>query len=305
MALKRCPDCGEKYNDSYRYCPFCEEEEALRQGERLRRSNAAGGKRASRGGRQASYSLVTPTLVVLILLMSALLVYLLFGDRIGKPKEEAPGKPATSQVDPSGSSSAPAEPDVSTPGDMPEDPDVQPVPETSYEVVANLPSGLTLNKTDFTLPVGDPDVQLSVSGGSGNYTWVSQDPAVASVTDKGLVKAVSGGTVNILVSDGNHKGTCIVRVKGGSAPSTNTGTTTPSTPTDLKLNKTDFTMAVGEMDVLLTIQGVSSGVTWTTSDASVATVNKGLVHAVGKGNCTVTASYNGVNLKCIVRVKGR
>ena len=305
MALKRCPDCGEKYNDSYRYCPFCEEEEALRQGERLRRSNAAGGKRASRGGRQASYSLVTPTLVVLILLMSALLVYLLFGDRIGKPKEDAPSKPATSQVDPSGSSSAPAEPDVSTPGDMPEDPDVQPVPETSYEVVANLPSGLTLNKTDFTIPVGDPDVQLSVSGGSGSYTWVSQDPAVASVTDKGVVKAVSGGTVNILVSDGNRKGTCIVRVKGGSAPSSNTGTTTPSAPTDLKLNKTDFTMAVGEMDVLLTIQGVSSGVTWTTSDASVATVNKGLVHAVGKGNCTITASYNGANLKCIVRVKGK
>ena len=305
MALKRCPDCGEKYNDSYRYCPFCEEEEALRYGERIHRSRAAGGKRASRGGRQASYNLVTPTLVVLILLMAALLVYLLFGDRIGKPKDDTPDNPAYSQVDPSGSSSAPADPDVSTPGDMPEDPDAPTLPETSYEVVANLPGGLTLNKTDFTLPVGDPDVQLTVSGGSGSYTWVSQDPAIASVTEDGLVKALSGGTVNILVSDGNHKGTCIVRVKGGSAPSTGSQTTTPSAPTDLKLNKTDFTMAVGEMDVLLTIQGVSSGVTWTTSDASVATVNKGVVHAVGKGNCTVTASYNGVNLKCIVRVKGR
>ena len=305
MALKRCPDCGEKYNDSYRYCPFCEEEESLRYGERINRSRAAGGKRASRGGRQASYNLVTPTLVVLILLMAALLVYLLFGDRIGKPKDDTPDNPAYSQVDPSGSSSAPADPDVSTPGEMPEDPDVPTLPETSYEVVANLPGGLTLNKTDFTLPVGDPDVQLTVSGGSGSYTWVSQDPAIASVTEDGLVKALSGGTVNILVSDGNHKGTCIVRVKGGSAPSTGSQTTTPSAPTNLKLNKTDFTMAVGEMDVLLTIQGVSSGVTWTTSDASVATVNKGLVHAVGKGNCTVTASYNGVNLKCIVRVKGR
>ena len=106
MALKRCPDCGEKYNDSYKYCPFCEEEEALRQGERLRRSNAAGGKRASRGGRQASYSLVTPTLVILILLMAALLVYLLFGDKIGK--DDTPDSPAISTELPSASSSAPS-----------------------------------------------------------------------------------------------------------------------------------------------------------------------------------------------------
>ena len=33
MAMKRCPDCGEKYSDSYKYCPFCEEEEVLRRGQ--------------------------------------------------------------------------------------------------------------------------------------------------------------------------------------------------------------------------------------------------------------------------------
>ena len=35
MAMKRCPDCGEKYSDSYKYCPFCEEEEILREGKAL------------------------------------------------------------------------------------------------------------------------------------------------------------------------------------------------------------------------------------------------------------------------------
>ena len=39
MAMKRCPVCGEKYSDTYRDCPFCEEEEALREGEKLRRSS--------------------------------------------------------------------------------------------------------------------------------------------------------------------------------------------------------------------------------------------------------------------------
>ena len=40
MAMKRCPDCGEKYSDTYKYCPFCEEEEVLRKGK-------------DRGGRRA------------------------------------------------------------------------------------------------------------------------------------------------------------------------------------------------------------------------------------------------------------
>ena len=29
MAMKRCPICGEKYSDTYKSCPFCEEEEAV------------------------------------------------------------------------------------------------------------------------------------------------------------------------------------------------------------------------------------------------------------------------------------
>ena len=33
MTMKRCPICGEKYSETYRDCPFCEEEEALLEGE--------------------------------------------------------------------------------------------------------------------------------------------------------------------------------------------------------------------------------------------------------------------------------
>ena len=65
MAMKRCPICGEKYSDTYKDCPFCEEEEALREGEQLRR----GGRRAARS---RQFSLITPTLIVLILIMAGL-----------------------------------------------------------------------------------------------------------------------------------------------------------------------------------------------------------------------------------------
>ena len=35
MAMKRCPVCGERYSDTYKDCPFCEEEEAYLDGEEI------------------------------------------------------------------------------------------------------------------------------------------------------------------------------------------------------------------------------------------------------------------------------
>lgn len=307
QSLKRCPDCGEAYAPSYKRCPFCEEEAAYQEGDYIRRSSKRrGGKRHS-----SSYSLVTPTLILLILLMAGLLVYLLFGDQIKERlsgQEDTPPAASSVATPPASSSIEPVAPSVTDPavstdpGTMPEDPSVSdPVaPAVPYDTVYALPSGLTMNKSDFTLPVGDPDVQLKVTNASGTFTWVSEDPNVATVDENGKVKAVARGTVNILVSDGSRKGTCIVRVKGGSAPASSDPGPTSTT---LALNKTDYTTHVGEMDVLLTL-GVTNGVVWETSNAAVATVNKGLVHAVGKGNCTIKATYDGHTYECIVRVTG-
>ena len=58
MAMKRCPDCGEKYSDSYKYCPFCEEEEILKEGK---------GRGVRRAKQSRSFSLLTPVLIVLII----------------------------------------------------------------------------------------------------------------------------------------------------------------------------------------------------------------------------------------------
>ena len=44
MAMKKCPVCGEKYSDTYRACPFCEEEKNFRRGKPPRRK---GGSRVS------------------------------------------------------------------------------------------------------------------------------------------------------------------------------------------------------------------------------------------------------------------
>ena len=70
MAMKRCPICGEKYSDTYKSCPFCEEEEALQSGAQIRRTAPGrGGKRTAARGRQPN--LLSPILIVLIVIMAA------------------------------------------------------------------------------------------------------------------------------------------------------------------------------------------------------------------------------------------
>ena len=227
MAMKRCPVCGEKYSDTYRDCPFCEEEEVLREGAKLRR-----GRRAVPRSRQ--FSLITPTLIVLIFIMAGLLVYLLYGDQL-KEKFHKGGEdvtPPTEDVTPV--KPQPTEPGVteptpggtpdSEPGTMPETP-TDTTTTTDYGKMMALPSGLKLSTEDFTLKSVGETATIRASGGSGSYTWASEDEGIASVDQSGKVTAISKGTVNIVVSDGSKKGVCIVRCNvSGSA------VTTPTTP---------------------------------------------------------------------------
>ena len=66
------------------------------------------------------------------------------------------------------------------------------------------------------MSVGDEPIPLTVSGGSGTYTWSSSDDGIASVDSTGRVTAISSGQATLTVTDGSGKGTCLVRVRGGS-----------------------------------------------------------------------------------------
>ena len=249
MAMKRCPVCGEEYSNTYRTCPFCEEEEALRDGEEIRRSP----KKSRRAAHGRQFNLITPTLVVLIFIMAGLLIYLLYGEKLAEKfgKDDPAKTPDVEDVMPP---VTPVEPDDETKpadpnsGDMPEDGEPQkpddttpstatpaPAAQTDYEKLFALPSGLSLSTTDFTLKTVGETAVIRVTGGSssGSYTWASEDDGVASVDQSGKVTAISKGTINVVVSDGTKKGVCIVRcnVSGTAAPaaSPTTPTTTPST----------------------------------------------------------------------------
>lgn len=297
MPMKRCPYCGEKYSDTYWDCPFCEEENALREGEKIRRAPRRGRRTAH--GRQ--YSLLTPTLIVLILIMAGLLVYLLYGDKIGDKggKEDDPSKlPTTEQpenpvtpVDP------PESEDDPQTGVMPENPeDMQPA-ESDYDEANKLPSGLTLSTTDFSLFNVGETATIRVSGGSGSYTWISENDKIASVDGNGKVTAVSGGTVNVLVTDGNKKGVCIVRVKAsGTLTPPSGGESTPTTPT----TPSTTTLQAGDAVVVNAGNGVRVRSGPSTNHEVLATITNGgsvrVVESAGDGWYKITfANVNGVN----------
>ncbi len=301
MAMRRCPECGEMYSDTYKRCPFCEEEEALRQGGQIRRGGR-GGKRVAQGGRQPN--LLSPILIVVILLMACLLVYLLFGDKIAEKLGggQEPVTPPTEDVDPvePEPDADPAVPD----GTMPGDPDGQDgsgetVPaEMTYEQAAALPAGLTLSSTDFSLfSVGESST-ITVSGGTGNYQWFSEDEGVASVDASGKVTAISRGDIRIVVTDGQKQGACIVRVKvsgGAAAPAPSGG--------ENKLNREDMTLSVGEK-FQLKLTGITTALSWSSADAGVASVSgDGTVTGVAPGKTTITVSWDGASRSCVVYVK--
>ena len=286
MAMKRCPICGEKYSDTYKTCPFCEEEEALQSGSQIRRNTGRGGKRAARS-RQPN--LRSPILIVLIVIMLALLVYLLFGDQIADRLSGGADGTQDQQVedvtpevpDPDGGDGTMPEDDGTGEGTDPNGGAVT-TPETDP---SGLPETLTIAymgspREEFTMSVGDEPIPLTVSGGSGTYTWSSSDDGIASVDASGNVTAISAGQATLTVTDGSGKGTCLVRVRGGS-----TGTaTTPSTGTTASGGGS---LTAGTAEVVNAGNGVRVRSQPNTSSEILATVPNGatvqVVQSAGNG----------------------
>lgn len=301
--MKRCPICGEKYSETYKKCPFCEEEEALQNGGRIQRGGHRAGKRAASRGQQPN--LLSPILVVLIIIMAVLLVYLLFGDKI---QDKLAGEGDTSQQT---EEITPVEPDITdegeTEGVMPDDEDSSGQTDsqtgeedtdqetTTPSNVDSLPATLTMSylgtpKTEFTMSVGDAPIPLTASGGNGKYTWSSSDEKVATVSSDGKVSAVAAGRATITLTDGSAKGTCVVIVKGGSTGTSTSAGTSTGTSTGGALKAGAAVVVNGGNGVF-----VRSGPG--TSYEALATVSNGasvqIVKSAGDGWYQITFAGNG------------
>ena len=293
MEMRKCDVCGEEYSATYRSCPFCEEQAAIRRGKPIHRRSSD--FRNRRGGHALGVLALLLTLVVL----GAGAVYF-FGDNIAQ--DLGMREPVNTETLASQEQDVPpdtgADEDPAGPADgvMPSvgDEDTEPADGGTPPSTP-----VSLSSSDFTLDASKGlQNTLTASGGSGEYTWSSADTSVATVSADGTVTGVGNGNTEVTVTDGFTTATCIVRIKGITA-----GTTAPTGgATALSLNREDMTMPAGTT-FQLKVSGTSSAVTWSIADTSIATIDAdGTVHFVKKGTTTASASVDGQTLQCIVRV---
>ena len=153
---------------------------------------------------------------------------------------------------------------------------------------------ITKGQTEQIVPVVTPEDTTDPS-----VSYESSDPAIATVSEEGLVTAVSVGrfSITITAKDGSEKnfvlkGAVLQDVEG------------------IELNSTEVSIPVGKKAALkATLQPADAAnkqLTWTSDDESVATVDaKGAVTAVSKGTTTVHAESmdgNGAKADCQVIV---
>ena len=150
-------------------------------------------------------------------------------------------------------------------------------------------TGVTLNKTDLMLEIGGSETLTATvapaDATNKNVTWKSSDATVATVDDNGKVTGGAAGEAPITVTteDGGKTATCKVSV----LPSVKKVTVEPATLTLGK--KKSYTL---KATVEVSGSGTDTGVTWTSSDETIATVDAtGTVTATDKvGTVTITAT---------------
>ena len=305
----RCPNCGEDYSVTYKRCPFCEEKASAKKRERYEddggdfeieyegdeesTSRRSGGKRLAggsprRGQGGGSWTPLRLAGTVISLAIIAAAIWIVATQIVPLVKR--------SEIDPDATDA----PDDTTP------PSLTPEPEATPTVpVGQTATGFTLNKSDFTMNDQYPDpVQLTVTftpaGTTGEITWTSSNPDVATVDATGLVRPGSktGSATITAAMAGGYQQECTVRNSVTSASSSGSASSA-----SLSLNKTDFTFgSLSEPAVQMKVSGTSSTPVWSIGNTSVATITEGgLVKPVGRGTTTITCKVDGQTLECIVR----
>lgn len=149
-------------------------------------------------------------------------------------------------------------------------------------------------------------------------TYSSDDESVVTVDENGNVTAVAPGSAVITITCGDITRECMVScsfAEETGETTEQTEETTEDTEETTEATEETGTLELSKSDVTLFYKGESfsitptyngksvalAGVTWTSSDESVAIVENGKVTGVGSGKCRITASYNGVEKSCVVR----
>ncbi|MDD7403867.1 MAG: cellulase family glycosylhydrolase [bacterium] len=159
-----------------------------------------------------------------------------------------------------------------------------------------------LTETSKTLYLGKENESLKLQAVfdpvevEDTVIWQSDDETVAEVSDTGVVTPVGVGECEIAaISTNGTQGTCAIKV-------VKSATSAVLNESDLKLECDSKEKK--QLSVTLQPSDAEDTVTWSSSNATIAKVDKyGLVTAVSKGTCTITATLgNGMTAVCNVKV---
>jgi hypothetical protein len=140
----------------------------------------------------------------------------------------------------------------------------------------------------------------SLTGGASQslasqVQWSSSNIQVGTITATGLATAVGSGTTTITAQSGGTIATATMTVTiSGSSSNTSINLIPGAASTSFVGETTQF-IALGNLGSGTTIQDLTSSVNWSSSDVSVATIDKNglatIIGAVtGKGTTTITAT---------------
>ena len=180
---------------------------------------------------------------------------------------------------------------------------------TVYEKQSTIAvTSVSISRTSLSLEIGASytlsSTVLPEDATNKSCTWKSSNTSVATVSNSGIVTAVSAGsaTITVTTSDGGYTASCNVTVQDDVVETVNV--------TSVKMTNSTLTMYTGGTRTLsYTIypsNATNQNVTWTTSDAGVVTVSSsGYVTAQKAGTATITVktSDGGYTDKCVITVE--
>lgn len=267
MRLLKCPKCGEMFSDTYKTCPFCQEDEERHSSKPVKNA----GRRT--GGGRAKPKVGGGVVIVCLVLVLGLAAYTIFGNQI--------------------TAFFTGEKDAPTP-----EPAVLTMNKTSVELTVGSSFALTVSGAD-KVAFSSSDEAVATVSANGTVQAVSEGSAVITAS-----AADTTATCRVAVTAAVDQPTDPVTPDVPDTPDTPDTPVTPSTPAgkDLSLKAfgskvtVQFSFDVGDT-VPLEVDGTDATVTWSSSDSQIATVDaSGVVTAVSSGKTTITAAVDGQTL---------
>ena len=191
-------------------------------------------------------------------------------------------------------------------------PKEEPEPDPEPEVI-NVES-VSLNIQSDELEIGETVALVATvmpsNATNKNVTWSSDNTNVATVNN-GVVRAVGEGSANITVTtvDGNKTATCMITVLPEEEPEPEPEPTPEPEVINVEsvaLNSQNEELKIGETTTLVATvmpsNATNKNVVWSSDNTNVATVNNGVVTAVGEGSANITVTTVDGNKTAVCKI---